>query len=336
MLSRLPPAHRLARINYPARMGSFAFSFLIVFAILAERGFSAGTLIFGVVTLLLYPHLAYLHARMAVNSKRAEFRNLVLDSVLGGIWAAQLHFALWPTCGVLAGVSMNNAACGGIARFVSGLLFFAAAATIWALIQGVPFEPSTGPLVTGLSFVGILGYVCWLAVFFHDQNSRLVRTRNVLRSSEEQFRFIAEHAGDLVSVLTPEQRFRYASPSHAKYFEPAKFADGADWLELVHQDDRARARTFLDALRQSPRSERAQLRMATVAAAALTVECEGNPVHDESGKLQMIVLSCRERSAGASPGVARSPGMPAAGSVAPDRAASRPAFSAARALTGIP
>ena len=299
MLSRLPPAHRLARINYPTRMGSFAFSFLIVFAILAERGFSAGTLIFGVATLLVYPHLAYLHARMAVNSKRAEFRNLVLDSLLGGMWAAQLHFALWPACGVLVGVSMNNAACGGIARFISGLLCFAAAALIWAVMLGVPFEPSTGPLVTGLSFIGILGYVCWLAVIFHDQNSSLVRTRNVLRSSEEQFRFIAEHAGDLVSVLTPEHRFRYASPSHARYFEPARFADGADWLKIIHQDDRARARAFFDALRQSPRSERVQLRMTTAAVPARLVECDGNPVHDASGKLQMIVLLCRDRSADA-------------------------------------
>ena len=318
MQLQLAPAHRLARINYLTRSGSFAFSFLVVVAVLAERGFSAGTLTFGVVTLLIYPQLAYLHARLAIDSKRAEFRNLIFDSVLVGLWAAQLHFALWPVCGALVGVSMNNAACGGIERFLSGLLCFAAAALLWAVVQAVPFEPSTGPVVTGLCFLGIIGYAGRLAVFFHDQNSRLVRTRNVLRRSEEQFRFIAEHAGDLVSVLTPEYRFRYASLSHEKYFESATFADGADWLELVHPADRGRARAFLDLLSISPRSERAQLRMMLAAAPPRIIECEGNPVREEGGKLQMIVLLGRDLIVSDELKLAGLRSVLAAGSVAPD------------------
>ena len=317
MRLQLPRAHRVARINYPTRSGSFAFSFLVVVALLAERGFSAGTLIFGVVTLLIYPQLAYLHACLAIDSKRAEFRNLVIDSAVMGLWAAQLHFPLWPVCGALVGVSMNNAACGGIERFLSGLLYFAAAALLWAIVQGVPFEPSTGPIVTGLCFLGIVAYSGRLAVFFHDQNSRLVRTRNVLRTSEEQFRFIAAHAGDLVAVLTPEYRFRYASLSHEKYFESAQFADGADWLALVHPEDRERGRVFLDLLSQSPRSERVQLRMIPAGAPACMVECEGNPVREEDGGLQMIVLLCRDLTGGDELKVAGLRGALAAESLAP-------------------
>ena len=319
---QLPQAHRLARINYPTRSGTFAFSFLIVVAFLVERGFSAGTLFFGVLTLLIYPQLAYLHARIAVDSKRAEFRNLIFDSVLMGLWVAQLHFALWPFCAALTAVSMDNAVCGGIGRFLSGLLYFAAAALLWAVVQGVPFEPSTGPIVTGLGFLGIVGYVNSLAIFFHDQNSRLVRTRNVLRSSEEQFRFIAEHAGDLISVLTPEYRFRYASLSHEKYFESATFADGADWLELVHSEDRARARAFLDLLGQSPHSERAQLRIVPAGAPPRMLECEGNPVREEDGTLRMVVLLCRDLVLGGEPKVAGLQDKPAAGSVAPNGSSS--------------
>jgi PAS domain-containing protein len=298
MQLQLPRAHRLARINYPTRSGSFAFSFAIVLALMSERGFSAGTLALGILTLLVYPHLAYLHARVAVDSKRAELRNLSLDSILMGLWAAQLHFALWPVCGALVGVSMNNAVCGGIERFVSGLLLFAAAALLWAVAQGVPLEPATGTLVTALCFAGIIGYVGWLAVFFHSQNSRLLRTRGVLRSSEEQFRFVAARAVDLVSVLTPAHRFRYASLSHGKYFESAQFADGADWLALVHPEDLARARAFFDALRESVGIERAELRLPIAGADPLAVACEGNPVRDESGELQMIVLYCRRLAAG--------------------------------------
>lgn len=314
---QLPRAHRLARINYPTRTGSFAFSFVIVVVVMAERGFSAGTLMLGLLTLLAYPHLAYLHARIAVDSKRAELRNLNLDSILMGLWAAQLHFALWPVCGALVGVSMNNGICGGIERFLTGLLYFTAAALLLAMAQGVPIEPATGPVVTGLCFAGIVGYVGWLAVFFHNQNGRLLRTRNVLRASEEQFRFIAARAGDLVSVLTPEYRFRYASLSHEKYFDSPQFADGADWLTLVHPEDRARAQAFFDALSASMSSERAQLRLLQAGADPLIVECEGNPVRDESGKLQMIVLFCRDLTAGDKVRVSGLRAMLAADGVAP-------------------
>jgi PAS domain-containing protein len=131
-------------------------------------------------------------------------------------------------------------------------------------------------------------------VLFHDRNSHLVRTRNVLRTSEEQFRFIAAHAGDLVSVLTPEYRFRYASLSHEKFFDTAQFADGADWPTLVHPEDRARARAFLDLLSRSPTSERIQLRLILTGAPPRMVKIEGNQVRDENGKLQMLVLLCRD------------------------------------------
>jgi PAS domain-containing protein len=213
---------------------------------------------------------------------------------------------------------MNNATTGGIERLLSGLLCFAAAALIWAVVQGVPLEPSTGPVITGLCFIGIVGYAGWLAVFSHDQNGHLVRTRNVLRTSNEQFRFIAEHAGDLVSVLTPEHRFRYASASHKKYFESAKIADGADWLELVHSEDSGRAREFLDLLSTSSRSERTQLRMLPAGTPPHIVECEGNPVREEGGKLQMIVLLCRDLIVSGEPKVAGFQGVPAAGSTAPN------------------
>ena len=294
MQLKLPRAHRLGRINYRIRTGSFAFSFLVVLALLAERGFNAGILILSVLTLLAYPQLAYLHARLAVDSKRAEFRNLAFDSVLMGIWAAQLHFALWPVCGALVGVCQNNAVCGGLSRFLSGLLYFTGAALVWAILWDFPLEPATGAMVTGLCFVGIVGYVTWLAVFFYGQNWRLVSARNVLRTSEEQFRFIAEHVGDLVSVLTPEHRFRYASLSHGKYFEAEKFGDGQDWLELIHPEDRDQARGFLKLLHLSAQSERVQLRLMPARGFARVLECEGNPVRAEDDSLQMIVLVCRD------------------------------------------
>ena len=112
----LRPAHRSAQVNYAPRVFAFAFSLLVLQALMIERGLSAGLLFFGVLQFLVYPHLAYLHARIAADSRRAELRNLVADSVLLGAWAAQMHFALWPSCGLLAAVCLNNATTGGLKR----------------------------------------------------------------------------------------------------------------------------------------------------------------------------------------------------------------------------
>jgi len=264
---------------------------------MAERGMDARTTFLAVLTLLAYPHLAYLHARIAVDSKRAEFRNLTADAVLMGMWMAQMQFALWPSCGALLAISLDNAVCGGSKRFLSGLLWYAGGAVIWGALGGYQFQPATGALVTALCYFGIVTYVVSLGLFLHEQNTRLVRTRRVLRSSEAQFRFIAEHAGDLVVVLDPKGRFLYASPSHAACFSPDAYADGRDWVGLVHPHDRERAKAFLAVLLGSRQSERIKLHIIPAKGELLLAECDGNPVHDESGELQMIVVVSRNLSA---------------------------------------
>ena len=293
-MTLLPPAHRLAQINHLSRTISFGYAFILVVALAAERSLGFWTFFFAAASFVVYPQAAYLHARLAPNSKRAEFRNLDADSILMGAWASHMEFALLPTLGALVAISLNNAVCGGLKLFVRGLLWFAAGALALGAVGGFGLSPSTGPLVTALAVVGILGYATALGELVYIQNKNLVHTRNVLRESEAQFRFIAEHAGDLVAVLNPDGTLRYASPSYAEHFDPRLCAPGRDWLELVHPEDRAQAARFLELLRASMKPDRAELRMATQDRAGRRVECQGNPVADGAGKLRMIVLVCRD------------------------------------------
>jgi PAS domain S-box-containing protein len=291
-----PPAHRLARINYPSRALFFAYAFLVVLALFEEGRFGGWALVFGALTFLAYPHLAYLYARMAVNSKRAEFNNLVADSVLMGIWMAEAHFALWPTCGVLLAISLNNAICG-VRRFLWGTQWFVAAAALWGAALGYPFEPDSTALVTALCFFGIVAYVASLGFVIYFQNRNLVGTRDVLFKSEEQFRFIAEHAGDFVAVVDANARFRYASASHLDHFPVEAVAEGEDWVSLVYPDDRERARNFLRYMMESHGSERTTLRVIGAGGLMRTLECDGNPVWDRRGNTEMVVLVCRDITA---------------------------------------
>jgi len=297
VLFPLYPAHRIARINYAPRALGFAYIFFVIGLVMMERGASTWIILFGVLQFVVYPHLAYLHARIARNSKRAELNNLLADALMLGAWAAQLNFPLWLSCGLLIGPSLNNAAHGGVRRLGIGLLLFAAGALVWGAFIGAGYQPNTGPMVTAFSMIGIVGYVCWIGILAYEQNRRLVRTRSALKSSEEQFRFIAEHEGDLVCVLDAGARVQYSSPAHLRYIEPAAMTPGTQWIGLVHAEDRLNALQFLTLLRSTKSTERVQLRMFASNGNWHIVECRGNPVHDEKGETQMIVVVSRDITA---------------------------------------
>ncbi|WP_442112640.1 diguanylate cyclase [Pseudomonas sp. NUPR-001] len=71
---------------------------------------------------LLWPHLAYQLARRAAVPYNAEYRNLLLDSFMGGFWTAALQFNPLPSVTILAMMTMNNFAAGGQRLFFRGLL----------------------------------------------------------------------------------------------------------------------------------------------------------------------------------------------------------------------
>jgi PAS domain S-box-containing protein len=286
----LRPAHRLARVNYAPRAAAFALTFIVYVALYAERGFAAWELVFAALPLLVYPHFAYLHASAAPDSKQAELNNLYLDAMLMGVWAAQIHFALWPTAMVLIAIILNSAANGGLWRLCWGGACFAAAAAAWGAVFGYRFDPDTGPAVTVLSIIGVLLYVSWVGNILYVQNKLLVRTHDRLQDSEKQFHFVAETPGETVCVLDRQGRFLYLSSSHAKQFDPGLLGTGSLWLGLVHPADHARASEFLERLLTTQTRQRTRLRLVRSEGPPRPVECHGSPVKNHNGDMTAIVL----------------------------------------------
>ncbi|MEE3635418.1 diguanylate cyclase [Pseudomonas defluvii] len=71
---------------------------------------------------LAWPHIAY---RIALRSRTpydAERRNLLVDSLMGGFWAATMQFNPLPSVTILSMMTMNNVAAGGKRLCLSGLL----------------------------------------------------------------------------------------------------------------------------------------------------------------------------------------------------------------------
>ncbi|WP_296263588.1 diguanylate cyclase [Pseudomonas sp. UBA6562] len=62
---------------------------------------------------VLWPHVAYRWAMRSHAPYHAEQRNLVIDSLMAGFWAAAMQFNPLPSLTILSMVTMNNVAAGG-------------------------------------------------------------------------------------------------------------------------------------------------------------------------------------------------------------------------------
>lgn len=69
-----------------------------------------------------WPHLAYQLGLRSRTPYKAEQRNLMVDSLMGGFWAATVQFNPLVSLTILAMMGMNNVAAGGQRLFLQGLL----------------------------------------------------------------------------------------------------------------------------------------------------------------------------------------------------------------------
>jgi len=129
---------------------------------------------------LLWPHVAYQWALRSAAPYRAEQRNLLLDSLMGGFWTAAMHFNPLPTVTVLSMMTMNNVAAGGKRMVVQGLVAQLAGMLLANLLLGTGLQLQATPLqiyacLPMLTLYPLaLGWVCYrLAIKLAEHKRRL-------------------------------------------------------------------------------------------------------------------------------------------------------------------
>ncbi|MFB4394115.1 MULTISPECIES: diguanylate cyclase [unclassified Pseudomonas] len=129
---------------------------------------------------LAWPHLAYQWARRSAQPYRAEQRNLMLDSLCGGFWAAAMHFNPLPCVTILSMMTMNNVAAGGKRLVLRGLLAQVAGMLLATALLGTGLQlQATAPQVYAclpmLTLYPLaLGWVCYqLAIKLAEHKRRL-------------------------------------------------------------------------------------------------------------------------------------------------------------------
>ncbi len=237
--------HRLVRTYYQARAIAFAALFVAIGMHLWGKGH--GELMWTLLALqfLVYPHLVFWRARRAENSLKAEFGNLMLDSLLVGAWSSALEFPTWIAFTLFLGTTLGNAINRGMRGTLGAVVAYGAGAAAWAAAAGFRISPETDLAVTALCLAGLSVYIVGLGNIVFAQNQKLRATREALREGEERYRVITEHAGDFIAMLDAGGRWAYASPSYLRLLPAAALESGGDALASVHAEDRVAMRAAL-------------------------------------------------------------------------------------------
>jgi signal transduction histidine kinase/DNA-binding response OmpR family regulator len=136
---------------------------------------------------LAWPHAAYLRARHSRDSKRAEWTNLVVDSVYFGAATALASFRFLPLIVFISLISFSNLAIGGLALFRRGILAIVAGILVtgW-LYAGFAVRFESSALTSVLSGLIIVVYLCLLGYQTHEQTRSLVHGRRDLQRQHDQ------------------------------------------------------------------------------------------------------------------------------------------------------
>lgn len=176
----------LVRIHHRMRTVSFAMLFAATGLHIYGKGYGLAAWAALGLLLLVYPHVQCWRASRAADPVRAEMANLLVDSILLGMFAAALEFPLWLSFSAALGTLINNAANKGWRGVGQTSLALPAGALAWIAVGGFGFSPHTDWPVTLFCIAGLTGYVVAVGSIGFKRNIQLRVAREALKSHEKE------------------------------------------------------------------------------------------------------------------------------------------------------
>ncbi|MGC9185245.1 MAG: diguanylate cyclase [Thiomonas sp.] len=165
-----------ARRIYPLRIIGMGLGGLTISGVLMMQHAAAWRWALMGLTCLVWPHVAYVWARLSRDSYSAEKRNLLIDSAIAGMWVPLMHFNLLPSV-VLMTVTTFDKFSTGIRRLwlhsLPGL--FAAAALVTLVLRPPVDLPSS-----------LLVIVCTLPLLVVHTMSTAIGSYRLIRTVSRQ------------------------------------------------------------------------------------------------------------------------------------------------------
>lgn len=178
-------ARRFARRVYLPRVAGLATGFFCIASVLVQQPVSGWWWLLLVANSFIWPHFAWQVADRAPDPARAEIRNLLVDSLTGGVWIAVMGLNALPSALVVTLTGMNNIGCGGVKLFLSGFALLVCACAITLGLMPIPLNLETMPSQV---------WICLPMLVIYPVYYGLVSYRMVIR--------LAEHKRHLMHLST--------------------------------------------------------------------------------------------------------------------------------------
>lgn len=135
-----------------------SLGFFVVAAVLYQN--QASPPIWGLLVghAFVWPHLARRLALRSRDSENAEINNLLVDSMMGGVWIALMQFNLVPSALLLVMLAIDKISVGGWHLLSRAFVLQAAACALIAAANGFAFEPTSSTTVILWSLPFLAGY----------------------------------------------------------------------------------------------------------------------------------------------------------------------------------
>lgn len=206
------PARELrfvARIHRLRTLGS-ALGFLCVASVFHLHGAPAFAWILLAAQAFVWPHAARHLALRNNEPVRCEYRNLALDSMLGGVWIALMHFCLLPTVLLVTMLSVDKVAVGGPRLLLRTSVGLVVTCVLTSALIGFPVDLATPMSVIVACTPFLAGYPLAISVVMHGLASSVAHQNRWLArvSSTDELTGLANRRQGLVAAAQALARYR--------------------------------------------------------------------------------------------------------------------------------
>jgi diguanylate cyclase len=166
---------RFVRRNHLLRTFGLGLGSLCVASVLRLHEESLGWWILLVAHGFAWPHVARLLAMRSADPRRAELRNLMVDSMLGGMWIAVMQFNLLPSVLLATMLSIDKVSVGGPFLLARTLVLLVAGCVVTSAALGVPIDIATPMSVIVACIPFLVAYPLAISFVTYSLASKLAR-----------------------------------------------------------------------------------------------------------------------------------------------------------------
>jgi signal transduction histidine kinase/ActR/RegA family two-component response regulator len=185
--SRKRDIHPLIRFNYLPRIFGYAL-FLVIFITLFHDRPSPFLWAAVMAQTLLWPHVAYLLGKKSRTPRQAEYRNMIFEAFLIGLWMTKISFNLLPCSAFFIGGALNLMATGGIRLFFKGIFSVLTGITLAGLFVGFQFDPETSLATTVACVFTILSYASTISYLSFVYSKKLSDHKHSLEKAHDDIK----------------------------------------------------------------------------------------------------------------------------------------------------